>query len=156
MKTCTKCKETKLLDSFNKCSSRKDGLQTSCRECSNENSKIWFVNCPSRKERNEKTKQWQKDNPEKVSDLYRSWLIKTRYGLTQEQYDTVLKSQNGLCAICGTDDPGSNRKNWCVDHDHKTGRIRGLLCNNCNRGIGLLKEDLFVFESAMVYLRSVV
>ena len=91
-----------------------------------------------------------------MSDLYRSWLIKTRYGLTQEQYDTVLKSQNGLCAICGTDDPGSNRKNWCVDHDHKTGRIRGLLCNNCNRGIGLLKEDLFVFESAMVYLRSVV
>lgn len=62
-----------------------------------------------------------------------------KYGLTQELYDELLLSQNGLCPGCGTDDPGP--KGWNIDHCHKSGKVRALLCMRCNTTLGLMEED---------------
>ncbi|HEY3443631.1 MAG TPA: endonuclease VII domain-containing protein [Paludibaculum sp.] len=75
---------------------------------------------------------------------------KSRYGLTDEQFDLMLISQGGRCAICGT-------AKWPhegphVDHDKKTGIVRGILCQACNTGIGKLKHDITIMQSAIAYL----
>ncbi|MBA4365835.1 MAG: hypothetical protein C0398_07565 [Coprothermobacter sp.] len=67
-----------------------------------------------------------------------------RYGITRAQYDAVFALQGGKCAVCGTSAVGGVRgrsKMLCVDHDHKTGKIRGLLCRSCNIAAGSLKDD---------------
>lgn len=73
------------------------------------------------------------------------------YGITPEQYQTLLAVQKGRCAICGSTDPGPKRR-MCVDHDHKTKKVRGLLCSPCNLAIGLMKENFILFRSAIAYL----
>lgn len=78
-----------------------------------------------------------------------------RYGLTLEQYAELLKRQNGVCAICGEPETLVRKGTLCaltIDHDHETGQVRGLLCNNCNRGIGLLKDNPDVLRHAASYL----
>lgn len=73
---------------------------------------------------------------------------KKRYGLTREEQAALHEAQHGLCAICDT----PMRKS-CVDHDHETGRVRGLLCNPCNRGLGQFGDDPERIERAAAYLR---
>ena len=63
----------------------------------------------------------------------------------------MLAAQDGKCAICGTTSTG-NRKAFHVDHDHKTGKVRGLLCSNCNTGIGNLRDDIGLLNRAIEYL----
>ena len=78
-----------------------------------------------------------------------------RYGLTREQYEAMLAAQHGGCAVCGgTNGSSRNRKLLCVDHCHHTGKVRGLLCDNCNRGIGALKDDLGLVRKALLYLEA--
>ena len=79
------------------------------------------------------------------------YYLKWRYGLTPEDYAYMLENQNHCCAVCGVcvDMLG---KDLVVDHDHKTGQIRGLLCNPCNQAIGLLKEDKGLFLNVLSYL----
>ena len=77
--------------------------------------------------------------------------LKQTYGLTLEAYDEMLRKQGGGCAICGTDTPGG-LGGFHVDHCHHTGRVRGLLCLNCNRGIGALKDDANLLRRAISYL----
>jgi hypothetical protein len=76
---------------------------------------------------------------------------------TLKTYKQMFKEQNGLCAICGQTLPLLQNKKYnsllCVDHDHTTGKIRGLLCSNCNKAIGLLKDDVIIIESAANYLK---
>lgn len=74
-----------------------------------------------------------------------------RWGLTILDYERMLHDQNGGCAICGAN-PTTMKMRLAVDHDHKTGKIRGLLCASCNRGIGLLKEQPDVLRAAAQYL----
>lgn len=62
-----------------------------------------------------------------------------RYGITQDDYDRKFQEQGGCCAACRTDAPGV--KGWCIDHCHKTGRFRAILCMRCNTVIGLVDED---------------
>jgi hypothetical protein len=76
--------------------------------------------------------------------------LQTRYGISREEYDEILCIQNGVCGICGTK-PGARR--LAVDHDHETGEIRGLLCANCNRALGNLKDDHLIAYSAYQYLK---
>lgn len=73
----------------------------------------------------------------------------TKYNLTQDDYDRMLAEQQGCCAICRTEPPM-----LVVDHDHVTGVVRGLLCRNCNLGIGLLRDDVDVLSSAVQYLMA--
>lgn len=72
------------------------------------------------------------------------------FGITLEQYGDLLESQNGVCAICGSVERSGKR--LAVDHGHKSGRIRGLLCGNCNRAIGLLKDDIELLHKAIRHL----
>lgn len=79
-----------------------------------------------------------------------------RMGTTVEWYERTLHKQRGKCAICRTDNPGAvggkRRRFWCIDHDHKTGEVRGLLCNNCNAGLGLLGDSTKNLGRAIQYL----
>lgn len=83
------------------------------------------------------------------SKNYRSHLAV--YGLTPEAYTEMLERQEGVCAVCRKP-PGRRRLN--VDHNHATGAVRGLLCPSCNRGIGLLGDDLDRLMDAVAYLRE--
>lgn len=80
----------------------------------------------------------------------RRYHLKKKFGITPAEYDALLASQNGGCAICGQQCP--TNRNLAVDHDHETGRIRGLLCNPCNRAVGLLRDDPDLLAKAAQYL----
>jgi hypothetical protein len=64
----------------------------------------------------------------------------------------MLKEQGGVCKICGTDKPWSRSGKFTIDHDHATGRVRGLLCHNCNLGLGKFKDSIEFLRKAMEYL----
>jgi formate dehydrogenase maturation protein FdhE len=70
--------------------------------------------------------------------------------MTQTDYDNMLTAQNGVCAICGN--PPKSGKKLVVDHNHKTGEVRGLLCTPCNTGIGLLKDNQAILKNASNYI----
>lgn len=78
----------------------------------------------------EYVRAWKAANPERHERHKRTAALK-RYGLTPEQYDEILEAQGGGCAVCGATEQRSGRR-LNVDHDHKTGRVRGILCNRCN------------------------
>lgn len=71
-----------------------------------------------------------------------------RHGLSSNEYDTLLDLQNGICAIC--DRPSKLH----IDHDHATGKVRGLLCRSCNHGLGNFKDDTTILVSAIKYLNN--
>ena len=104
--------------------------------------------------------KFRKQNPELKRKLAKKWYYKNKpsakntslkcnYGITLEEYKAMLKTQNGVCAVC-KEPPIS--KALCVDHCHKTGKIRGLLCSKCNSLIGFANEGAEVLNSAAVYL----
>lgn len=132
-KQCSICEIVKPLNEFAKRKNRKSGLYCYCKKCA----------CKA------KTK-WKRDNPEKDILCRRKSMLKRRYGVTLEQYDRMLEEQNGVCAICG----GVNKGGWrlAVDHDHDTGKVRGLLCQNCNRRVGELENNPTLFRSTINYL----
>lgn len=103
-------------------------------------------------------RDWQKarrlTNPEDFRRWQRDSYVRTKYGIETADYELLLAQQGGRCAICGTDNPGKNKKFWSIDHDHETGQVRGLLCSSCNRGIGLLGDNVERLEAALSYLRS--
>jgi hypothetical protein len=80
-----------------------------------------------------------------------SYLIKN-YNITLEDYYKILEKQNYCCAICRTDNPGNKIKYFHADHCHKNNIVRGLLCTNCNRDIGHLKDDIEIMKNAIDYL----
>jgi hypothetical protein len=77
------------------------------------------------------------------------WL--KRYGMTIEQYEQMLASQGGCCAICRTGEVPS--RGWHVDHDHATGRVRGILCHGCNVSLGHFRDSVDLLQAAVVYLQ---
>lgn len=91
----------------------------------------------------EKDRQWQKKNGRKAT-------LK-RHGITEDDYEIKLNSQNGCCAICGGE-PGGRWGTFHVDHDHITGKVRGLLCDSCNLGIGKFYDNPALMRKAAEYL----
>ena len=87
----------------------------------------------------------------------RKWQLRYKYGLSMEQYEQLLNSQRNVCAICGQSETRTFRgivSPLSVDHDHDTGKVRGLLCYGCNAGIGRLKDSPSFLTKAAHYLRS--
>jgi nitrate/TMAO reductase-like tetraheme cytochrome c subunit len=101
-----------------------------------------------------RVKAWQDKNPEKVR-VYRAkdpWTLHKRtkrLGMTVEQFWNMYENQKGKCVICLQDIAAENS---AIDHNHKTGKIRGILCKSCNRGIGLLKDSSEVLNRGSNYL----
>ncbi len=92
-----------------------------------------------------------------TAEAHRRSVRKHRSGLTNAEYERLLAEQDGRCAICGQPETVSNTpkgtiSSLSVDHDHQTGRVRGLLCHRCNVAIGLLHEDRDRFAAAVAYL----
>ncbi len=95
---------------------------------------------------------FKKHRSRKTPEQRRQYQLRSQYGIDMADYDNMLASQGGCCAICRVDEPGVKRKYFSVDHCHDTGEVRGLLCTQCNSGLGLFKDDLDILESAVGYL----
>ncbi len=80
--------------------------------------------------------------------------LKRKYGITLTEFNKMLDEQDRCCAICGATEPGGKWKNFHVDHDHETRKVRGLLCNSCNVTLGAVKEDIHTLKSMIQYLES--
>ncbi len=96
-------------------------------------------------------KAWHAENRKRILDYDRKRHLKQKYGLTLEGYAQIFETQDGRCKICGRK-PG--KKMLAVDHCHKTLKIRGLLCGNCNQGLGNFKDDLSLLLKAAAYLEE--
>lgn len=110
--------------------------------------RIRAKNASIAKERVIKHREYYKKHPEK---LKLRWL-KSGYKMTLEDYDRILASQDGACAICNGHDGDKKRGRLCVDHDHSTGSVRGLLCGRCNMMLGLAKDSVENLLAAIMYL----
>lgn len=90
----------------------------------------------------------------------RNWALKKKYNISLSDFNTMLTEQQGKCKICNksmeqpTSTRGQDLNVVAVDHCHKNGNVRGLLCNACNKGIGLLLDDIHILESAILYLKE--
>jgi hypothetical protein len=131
MKPCTKCGQDKPFIEYYKDSKIKNGHYGECKACIKKRST-----------------QWKLNNPEQVRESQ----LKNLYGITAQEYNTLIEDQSGRCAICSKDFQSS--KHTHLDHCHLTGKIRGILCSNCNRGIGLLKDSVQILENAVQYLNQ--
>lgn len=155
LRKCARCKELLPVDNFHRRSDRKSGRVSYCRKCITELSRK-----PSRvaslakwaKEHPENKKaafsRWRKRFPEKERD----YMLRRNYGITLKQFNKVIESQGGACAICGQ--RFSTSIVPCQDHDHGTGLHRGILCRLCNTLLGIAKERVDVLQSAITYLNT--
>lgn len=141
-KKCSTCKEFLPYSMFYPHKRMKLGLQPQCKSCGRK----WH------KEHKEyvitKNKKWFADNPEYA----KFWAIKKKYNMTREEYLKLWKKQEGLCAGCKTTLTGGRQT--CVDHNHKTKAIRGLLCADCNVSIGRLKENTMTLKRLVEYIEA--
>ena len=94
--------------------------------------------------------QWRRDNPERWATLARRAQLKLKYGISPEQYDILFVAQGEAC-ICGRKS-GRHGRRLAVDHNHDTGGVRGLLCENCNQGLGLLKDNPTLLRALATYV----
>jgi hypothetical protein len=98
------------------------------------------------------SREWSKRNPEKVRAKWRQHWQKKHYGISPADYDRMLLQQGGVCAICkGLTTDG---RRLFVDHNHESKRVRGLLCNQCNTALGMLRERVDLFLAAIAYLKK--
>lgn len=97
---------------------------------------------------------WYRANqPEATKRTTRNCLLKRNFGITIEDYNKLFERQQGKCAVCGKHQT-EFKKRLAVDHCHKTKKVRGLLCNNCNIGIGFMKDDIENLKCAILYLNK--
>lgn len=82
-------------------------------------------------------------------DKYRDWFMRRTYGITLATYEELLRQQNGGCAVCHKK---PQKRHLDIDHCHKSGKVRGLLCASCNTALGHLQENATFFKAALVYL----
>lgn len=156
-KVCCKCGEEKPVSEFHKDKNSSDGYTYQCKACRNAKYKEYYhANADKMKEKRESTKEYRKEyynDPERKLQ-YRRKYIEREFGIKYEQYDQMLEKQKGVCAICGCPETKPNAKYLAVDHNHETGLVRGLLCNNCNRALGLLKDNKEILQNAIKYLEK--
>lgn len=134
-KTCSACNEIKPLDKFFAQRSTKDGKQTFCKKCN-------------------KLKYAEKKSSSEYLLSQHDKHLQRKYGINLDTYEDMYVKSGGKCYICNSVDPGQQRKHFCVDHDHKDGSIRGLLCYSCNSGLGFLKDDTDLLNKAINYLEK--
>ena len=127
---CTECKQIKPSNSFHSDKSKPNRKASRCKKCNNIHAARWYRN-----------------NKAVVQNLQ----FNRRYGISSHDVADIHSRQHGVCAICG-EPPSDRYKKLHVDHCHETGRVRGLLCHECNHGLGKFKDDLDILASATSYL----
>jgi len=135
-KICNHCNEEKPLKDFKKGNTYKGGYRPQCVVCCN------VYNLKSHHEHKHKKEYSYADN--------KNTHLKRLYGISYKEYLVMLDAQGGRCAICATENSG--KRAFAVDHCHDTGAVRGLLCGNCNAGIGNLKDSKELLQRAIEYL----
>jgi len=146
-KTCSRCKKAKVLAEFQKDSRSLTGLSSKCKDCIKERRK-------KQKDYDKRYwKKWSAENAEKLRERDVGYNLKRKFNMTVEDYNVLLQSQNNTCATCDKTH-SSNGKRLAVDHCHVTGKIRGLLCNECNTALGLVKENPVVLLELIDYLNG--
>lgn len=131
MKTCSTCKVEKPESEFHKHRRNKDGLNYTCKNCANA-----------------RTQQWRLNNPGRA----RVDQLRYKFDMAPSDYQKLLDSQGGGCAICGRVGPDAENRSLSVDHNHLTGKVRGLLCGHCNRALGMLQESPKLLRAAADYI----
>lgn len=147
-KRCTCCKTVKPISDFYP---KRTGSKhySTCKECGKAKSRQAYAD--NRDKRLAYSRRYI-ETPEGQAVQKRS-ALKFRYGITLEAYAALLAVQEGRCAICRADQPGGRwNKNFFVDHDHRTKMVRGLLCHNCNAGVGHFFEDPVRMQRAIEYV----
>lgn len=131
-KTCNQCHKDFPATSeyFYRSPQTKDGLYPWCKKC-----------------RADYTRKYHQTPKGRAAN--RAKCLKNRFGITPEEYETMLADQGGVCVICGR---LPDKKRLAVDHDHETGEVRGLLCQHCNLCLGYAREDIEVLKNLIVYL----
>lgn len=178
LKVCKTCKEKKPLADFHNHAGTRDRRQPSCKGCHSVRQKIRYQKNKSsvreytrnyrdtnreqvrsnarryyadnHKVLKAKKKQKYNENPEKFRARTRAIKLKFEYGLTIEQFNAMIIAQDNKCAICGGH--STTHKNLTIDHCHTTGKVRDLLCQNCNSGLGHFKDDPDKLIAAAKYL----
>lgn len=170
MKKCATCKQIKPLSEFHLHKREKDGHQTACKNCRSaarasdmernyiQGRKYYLANKDTLKKKRTERYIIKRDLELEKRKIYntthkeqnRNRRFMRVYGISLQEYNQILEKQNSRCAICR--DLNENGKMLCVDHNHLTGKIRGLLCNSCNKGIGYFSDDPKILESARGYL----
>jgi hypothetical protein len=134
-KICTKCGVTKDIMEFYKRGGKQspDTRHNHCKECT----------------KSRVTEKYKED-----PSLYREQHLQRSYGIGRNDYDNLLKEQDNKCAICNSSDPkGKHNNNYFpVDHCHTTGKVRGLLCHNCNTALGLVGDNIDTLHKMIEYL----
>jgi len=105
-----------------------------------------------KKEITEYNKEYRLNNKELIVKTNRQFRLKKAYGLSLKDWEGLWYAQDGRCAIC--DEFFTNVRSICVDHDHKTGKVRGLLCRNCNYGLGYFNDNIELLVKAICFLKN--
>jgi hypothetical protein len=138
-KDCSVCGNRKPFDCFYNYKNKSDGKSYRCKDCDDL-----------------ARKKWKEDNLVSSKLSMRKNNLKSKYGISLDAYNYLLRHQGYRCAICETTENNviGERSHWnfAVDHNHDTGKVRGLLCNQCNRAIGMLKDDATLLRKAADYL----
>lgn len=135
LKRCGKCKTEKALEEFPPRESAVDGRRNECRACNRARASAWY----------------QKNRARGIFNAKR-YTLKRRYGMTQQDWDDMLISQQGRCALC--DSQMLRKKEPHIDHDHETNRVRGMLCFTCNTGLGALGDNAAGLRRALAYVEA--
>jgi hypothetical protein len=149
MKLCLECLEKKPETEFYRQKNptnphyRRAKCKICCNKVHSEYVRVWKQEINARR-----SAQNREDNTQQSA-----WKLKQLYKISIQDYQMLFDAQNGLCKICGNPQMSQKRR-LDVDHCHTTGRIRGLLCIRCNRGIGLLRDNTEVLASAIRYLQE--
>lgn len=140
-KQCCVCLERKHFDDFYNYKNKSDGKSYRCKLCDDV-----------------ARKKWKSSNVDKARYSMRNNNLKTKYGVDIEWYETKFKEQGHKCAVCGITENqvtgDRSHLNFAVDHNHDTGNVRGVLCNKCNRAIGMLGDSSESLNKAVNYLQS--
>jgi hypothetical protein len=152
-KTCSVCKETKPLSEFHRRKITADGYNGRCAVCARASTYAWRDAHP------EATKRSMEKH--RASDQFRTYQrefkqrqVLAKFGMTQEDYDSMIAAQGGTCAICRATSADSVGRRLHIDHNHQTGEVRGLLCGNCNLGIGKFGDNPDRMVKAVQYLNG--
>lgn len=157
MKKCSGCNLLLDFDKFRKDKHNKDGLDYYCKICKSSKEKHRHQMSPEiRKGINDRWKDKRRKyySDEDRKRKYKDLELQRTFGITIDSFEELLSKQKGVCSICKDDEKSIRNKHLAVDHDHTTGKVRGLLCSNCNRAIGLLKDNIQIIRRAAEYLEE--